>query len=108
MVYNDELPSQTIQPVTITTTPNEKCPYKPLSINYCNLIANLFLVIQLSTIFIILGVYANDASKLLRDAQTNMDDLSIILPKVSETLKIVEEICKAPEYAPYCRDNGYY
>ena len=105
MEYNYELPPQPLQPFTIVNQDKKKCDYRRFTLNYCNLIANIFLLTQLSIIFIIICVYANDASRLLKDAQTNMDDLSILLPKVYETLKIVEEICKAPQYAPYCHSR---
>jgi hypothetical protein len=42
---------------------------------------------------------------LLKDAKTNMKDLSMILPEVSNVLQIVRQICDAPEYAPYCRSD---
>lgn len=104
MEYIEQLPERNLQPLNIVNQSKKKCDYRAFTLNYCNLIANIFLLIQLSIIFIIVCVYASNVNRLLKDVQTNMDDLSVLLPKVSETLKIVEQICKAPQYAPYCNE----
>ena len=71
----------------------------------CNMVFFITLITQFLIIYIVFGVYSNDLNNLLIDAKTNMKDLSIILPEVSNTLQIVKEICKAPEYAPYCHST---
>ena len=75
------------------------------TICYLNALYFTVLIMQFFIIYIVFAVYSNDFNILLRDAKTNMKDLSMLLPEVSNVLQIVKQICEAPEYAPYCQDN---
>ena len=57
---------------------------------------------QFLIIYIVFGVYFVNFNNLIKDAKTNMKDLSVILPEIQNVLQIVKHICLAPEYAPYC------
>ena len=71
-------------------------------VDYINTIIILFVLLEITVVIIVGLVYVNDLNKLLSDAKQNMDDLSVLLPEVKETLRIIKVICKAPEYARYC------
>jgi hypothetical protein len=67
----------------------------------------LFMIfIQVTIIFMFGIVYLSDFSTLIKDAKTNMADLSKLLPEVANVLSIVKQICESPEYAPYCHENN--
>ena len=71
-------------------------------VDYINTIIILFVLFEITIVIIVGLVYVDDLNQLLSDAKQNMDDLSIILPEVKETLRIIKVICKAPEYSRYC------
>ena len=75
------------------------------TICYLNTLYFTILITQFFIIYIVFAVYSSDFNMLLKDAKTNMKDLSMILPEVSNVLQIVRQICDAPEYAPYCRSD---
>jgi hypothetical protein len=39
---------------------------------------------------------------VLSDAGETLRDMRQLIPEVRETLRMVQRICQAPEYAPYC------
>ena len=81
----------------------KKKPYVNNSlICYSNTIFFTVLLMQFFIIYIVFAVYSNDLNIIIKDARTNMNDLSEILPEVSNILNIVKQICDAPEYKPYC------
>lgn len=72
------------------------------TICYSNTLFFTVLIMQFLIIYIVFAVYSADLNILIKDAKINLKDLSLILPEVSNVLEIVRQICKAPEYAPYC------
>lgn len=81
------------------------CSISNDTICYSNTVFFTILIMQFVIVYIVFGVYSNDLNNLLQDAKTNMKDLSVILPEVGNVLQIVQQICKAPEYAPYCHST---
>jgi len=70
-----------------------------------NVVFFITLITQFLIIYIVFGVYSKDLNNLLKDGKATMEDLSVLIPEVGNTLKIVQQICKAPEYAPYCHST---
>ena len=75
------------------------------TICYLNTLYFTLLISQFFIIYVVFAIYSSDFNMLLKDAKTNMKDLSLILPEVSNVLQIVRQICDAPEYAPYCHSD---
>ena len=57
------------------------------------------LVISLCISCIVIYV---DVSKLMEDGQDTLNDLSIVLPEVSNTMKMLQNLCNTPEFKRYC------
>ena len=74
------------------------------SVCFSNTIFSTLLLVQLTIILFTGIVYINDFNMLITDAKTNMNDLSELLPEVSNVLRMVKQICDAPEYYNYCHD----
>ena len=58
-------------------------------------------VISSTVLLVILCIFGM-AVALYSDAQDTLKDLNELLPEVSSTLRMVSNICKAPEYERYC------
>ena len=74
------------------------------SVCFSNSIFSMLLLVQLTIILFTGIVYINDFNTLITDAKTNMNDLSELLPEVSNVLRMVKQICDTPEYYHYCHD----
>lgn len=74
------------------------------SVCFSNVVFSTLIFIQLTIICITGLVYLNDFNMLIADAKTNMKDLSILIPEVANVLRMVKQICDAPEYYHYCHD----
>jgi len=96
-----------IPPEVFRSKKNKLCPHniRLSTVCYLNTLYFTVLISQFFIIYIVFAVYSSDFNMLLKDAKTNMKDLSMILPEVSNVLQIVRQICDAPEYAPYCRSD---
>ena len=62
--------------------------------------------VMVGILFVSLNIYYTDLDILIKDAKINMADLGVIIPKVAETLRLVDNICQAPEYKYYCHANS--
>jgi hypothetical protein len=45
---------------------------------------------------------ANEAKKSVSEAGDILQDVSELIPEVAKSLKILTEVCKSPQFSPYC------
>ena len=55
-----------------------------------------------STVLLVIMCIFGMAIALYSDAQDTLKDLNVLLPEARSTLRMVSNICKAPEYVRYC------
>lgn len=101
---NDERSS--VESINRAYINSNKCKYLKLFHKVLTSCAIYGMFTILGIVFISLNIYYKDLNILIRDAKINMADLGIIIPKVAETLRMVDNICKAPEYKYYCHANS--
>jgi hypothetical protein len=65
------------------------------SIKYINLFISII-------ILIVMLVALHEAKLELTDASATLSDVNFLVPQVRESLNILEEICKAPQYKSFC------
>lgn len=76
------------------------------TICYSSSVFFTILMMQFFIIYIVFSIYSEDLNNLLKDGRSTMKDLSVLIPEVGNTLRIVQQICETPEYAPYCHTTN--
>jgi hypothetical protein len=61
----------------------------------------LHFFVSLITLVFILYI-ANEARNNLADAADTLTDVQELVPEVAKSLKILQSVCNAPSWAPYC------
>lgn len=54
-------------------------------------------------ILIVLSYTINEARMQLKDAAMTLADVQLLVPEVRKSLTILNWVCEAPEWAPYCK-----
>jgi hypothetical protein len=80
---------------TPVVVPNYRLKMWGSKMHIYNTVVNTALLAMLTCMAIVMTVVLSDAGETLRDMRQ-------LIPEVRETLRMVQRICQAPEYAPYC------
>ena len=71
-------------------------------ISVCS-VAVKYIHFTVSSVILFFMLYvANEAKKSVSEAGDILQDVSELIPEVAKSLKILTEVCKSPQFSPYC------
>lgn len=79
-----------------------ECICKPQIVNGVTTFSSIFTFVLVISLCISCIVIYVDVSKLMEDGKDTLNDLSIVLPEVSSTMKMLQNLCNTPEFKHYC------
>ena len=84
-------------------------PYETLSPQYFNkcVFYSQFIVVFLNLclsigMIVYVAPLGNMTMEILKDSQTTINDLQVIMPEIYEGLEILHDFCRIPEFKQYC------
>ena len=74
----------------------------PKTLSGVTAFSSVFACLMIFALSISCTIIYSDVSKLMIDGKETLSDLSIVLPEVSKTMAMLQNLCNTPSFKQYC------